>query len=68
MLYNRLPAKNIRMCGVYGSQCLADSANGLLFTLYDSKISIVREACGDSCMDEQEQALENLKRDGAIII
>jgi nicotinamidase-related amidase len=68
MLYNRLPAKNVRICGIYSSQCLADSARGLLGALFDSKIYIVKSACGDSCMDDHEYALGNLEVDGAIII
>lgn len=45
---NKFPSDHIRVCGVNTDWCVRETVNGLLRSLKETKIELVKSACGDN--------------------
>lgn len=68
MLYNKLPAKKIKVCGIFSTECVQFSVGGLLDSLSESKICVIKSACSDSDPDTNKAGIDVMRQWGAIII
>ena len=60
-------SKNIRVCGIFTSQCVKATVSDLTLN-YNYKISVIHNACADNEYDAEIVALNTMKLKGAKII